>query len=641
MNIENMQNGFKKPKSCEHLFPVPTNSWITNLILNKHKFPIYAYPYACTLHDNKILLSKYEKICGPDHVVWDVSKYLSINFGQTNLTELKINYFDTHNVHVDYGSCVVILTVGSPYVTIQAKDTIDINLDCSIDVKLETIRETSNEINILWKHSCDIVQNHNWAFFFSSEKKQVGSQPSKITIKKDEYMRIASYNSKEDLDILRDSFRSVVKKTNLSFIFDEKENYVTLVTNHISEEQYNDKVIMLKGSHHDITNNTIGLKYDTVRGSFSGVMGNVWKNNIKLPSVDDFELKHDNVLDKAILNTLVSAFENDYENTSLLINSPDYTLAKHLQRIARLAKIAKMLGKTSEMTMLLNIVKIQLDRWFSKSLVYDVEWGGTSFKEHLGTDHSNYGFGMYNDTHFHFGYIVHAAVILADLDPTWKTSKNLHNIYSIIRSYAGAVGDKQYAFARHFDFYLFTGAASGLYEFQAGRNEESTSEALNAYYAVFLFGKLINNSSIQLWGKCLMGALMKGIKTYYHIEKNNIIYKDTPLQDKKICGILWSGMATYATFFGANDEYITGIQLLPYTEAVKSLYYGTNFTREFIVDKIIPLVKKLSVTDAWRSLLIPMIAFHDKKLAFDELRRQKSFDDGATLSDLLLFILNI
>ena len=54
-------------------------------------------------------------------------------------------------------------------------------------------------------------------------------------------------------------------------------------------------------------------------------------------------------------------------------------------------------------------------------MVYDTAWKGVVSSASYVQNDSGVDFGnsYYNDHHFHYGYFIHAAAIIAYLDPTW------------------------------------------------------------------------------------------------------------------------------------------------------------------------------------------------------------------------------
>ena len=69
-----------------------------------------------------------------------------------------------------------------------------------------------------------------------------------------------------------------------------------------------------------------------------------------------------------------------------------------------------------------------------------------------------------NDHHFHYGYIVYAAAVIAYLDPDWlNQGTNKAWVNSLARDFANPVDDNEYPFSRSFDWYHGHSWAKGLF----------------------------------------------------------------------------------------------------------------------------------------------------------------------------------
>jgi hypothetical protein len=75
-------------------------------------------------------------------------------------------------------------------------------------------------------------------------------------------------------------------------------------------------------------------------------------------------------------------------------------------------------------------------------LVYDTVWGGAVSSASYVTKDPGQDFGntYYNDHHFHYGYFVHAAAVIAYLDPAWlKQGTNKDWVNMLVRDFANGV----------------------------------------------------------------------------------------------------------------------------------------------------------------------------------------------------------
>lgn len=94
-----------------------------------------------------------------------------------------------------------------------------------------------------------------------------------------------------------------------------------------------------------------------------------------------------------------------------------------------------------------------------------------------------------NDHHFHYGYLVRAAAEICRTEPTWCGADQYGPMIELlIRDYAGGRDDAMFPYLRNFDPANGFSWASGKVNFARGNNNESTSEAANAYGAIVLYG---------------------------------------------------------------------------------------------------------------------------------------------------------
>ena len=107
----------------------------------------------------------------------------------------------------------------------------------------------------------------------------------------------------------------------------------------------------------------------------------------------------------------------------------------------------------------------------------------------------------YNDHHFHYGYHIYAAAIVAQFDREWGR-KYFEHVMLYIRDIANpSVDDKYFPAFRQKDWYLGNSWASGIALFGSrpylnGRNQESSSEAISAYEAIAMYGSVM----MKAWG---------------------------------------------------------------------------------------------------------------------------------------------
>jgi endo-1,3(4)-beta-glucanase len=162
------------------------------------------------------------------------------------------------------------------------------------------------------------------------------------------------------------------------------------------------------------------------------------------------------------------------------------------------------------------------------------------------------------------------------------------------------------------DFYEGHSWASGLWPFGDGRNQESSSEAFNAWAGITLLGDATGDKTLLNLGRLMRAVEAASVQRYYHIRKASDIYP-APFNALAGVGILWSDKAAFSTFFANSTSATYGIQLLPMTMASEEL-----IDQAWIQDAW-PIFQGLPVNDGWGGLMHMTHAIIDKQTAWTEL----------------------
>jgi endo-1,3(4)-beta-glucanase len=193
----------------------------------------------------------------------------------------------------------------------------------------------------------------------------------------------------------------------------------------------------------------------------------------------------------------------------------------------------------------------------------------------------NFGNGFYNDQHFHYGYHIYAAAIVAHFRPEWGR-RHWEQVLLLVRSIANpSREDNAFPLFRHKDWYQGNSWASGipLPPYLNGKNQESSSEAIAAYEAVALYGKVMEEAwrnamsskqgiakEIMQVGQLMAATELRSASKYWHVRQNDPKEKIYPAEySENVVGILWQSMAQFGTWFGTANYLPYGIQLLPLT----------------------------------------------------------------------------
>jgi endo-1,3(4)-beta-glucanase len=319
-----------------------------------------------------------------------------------------------------------------------------------------------------------------------------------------------------------------------------------------------------------------GTAYPTIKGDMPLVLAGAWHMTEALTTIG-FESPEG----------IAPSLEQDVRDALAAdVNWPitagdTYFGGKQLAAVGRLAVIADELNEpalaATYRTNLGNALHPWLNATNSDPLRYDEDWGGV-----ISSSGGSFGQGLYNDHHFHYGYFLYAAAAMAKDNPTWVAEWG-DEVMHLVRNLANpAPSDPHYTYLRNKDWFVGHSWASGLYEFGDGRNQESSSEAVNAWYSLYLYGLASGDNRIRDLGRLMLATEIRSTQRYWQVDSNDGIY-DEPYASNKVVGVLWSTKVDYGTFFGANTEFIHCIQMLPFTPITEELLEPAWIDEEYPV----------------------------------------------------------
>lgn len=253
-------------------------------------------------------------------------------------------------------------------------------------------------------------------------------------------------------------------------------------------------------------------------------------------------------------------------------------------------------------------------------LCYDSNWKGIVSTSGLrdGNFYCDFGNCFYNDHHFHYGYHVHAASLVALVDNkygdgTWLATAKPW-IESLIRDFCNpSAKDTYFPVFRSFDFYNGHSFANGLFAHGDGKDEESSSEDYHAYYGVKLWGLVSNNSHLFTLASLILSVEKRAMGLYMLYKNSN---KNMPANfiRNKVSGILFENKIDHATYFGMNKEYIHGIHMIPITP-MSNYVRDTEFVTEEWNEMALGQLAN-SIDGGWKGLLMLNLALCNPKEAW-------------------------
>ncbi len=283
---------------------------------------------------------------------------------------------------------------------------------------------------------------------------------------------------------------------------------------------------------------------------------------VEAPAIEaptSLDLSRVSAADRATLITQVRA-----DAAATTFDAPDsYFGGKQAYRAANLLQLARTLGVQDVTTDLTARLTELLRTWFTpagcdqratRCFVYDPAVRGIVGRQEA------FGSEQFNDHHFHYGYWLYAAGVLAERDA--PLAAELAPVADLLAAdIAGDGAGGLLPATRGFDSYAGHSWASGFSPFADGNNQESSSEAVTAWAGVTLWAQARGDAVLRDRATWMLSLEAASARAYW---------TDTPLDSPGLAGyqhrivsLEWGGKRDYATFFSADPNAILGIQLIP------------------------------------------------------------------------------
>lgn len=312
--------------------------------------------------------------------------------------------------------------------------------------------------------------------------------------------------------------------------------------------------------------------YNTIRGVMKVAEGNHFITTQKFSGIMPgltYEVPSENM---SKLQTYIN-YDRNFDITNS--GTDTYFRGKALARAANLIPIFHQQGiRTGDMTARDNMItklKNELQRWYKAEsgsyFAYDTIWGGI-----IGYPYS-FRSNNYNDHNFHYGYFVYASAILAIYDRDFASQyKGIVDL--IIKDYANHErNDISFPFLRGFDVYEGHSWANGANNTDdRGNDQESSSEAMNAWAGIYLWGIATGDQNLIDLGTYGYLTEYSAIREYY-FDVDGSVYNNIYIGG----GILFESMTSYSVWWSTSrSQEKMGIWILPLTPSMLYLGYETE-----------------------------------------------------------------
>jgi endoglucanase Acf2 len=326
-----------------------------------------------------------------------------------------------------------------------------------------------------------------------------------------------------------------------------------------------------------------------------------------------------------------------------------YWQGKGLTRLTALAGVAEQQGDTEMRDRLLTMVKERMEFWFE---------GGSSrnyfhYDKALGTVVSYpdefFAVEQMNDHHFHYGYFIRAAAEVALRDPAWAAKDQWGGMVELLIADIATTerGGAEFPFLRNFDVYEGHSWASGVGLGEWGNNQESSSEALNAWAGLILWGEVTGNKPLRDLGVYMYTTEVESILHYWFDIHGQVL----PPEYKNVdVSMIFGGKFAHNTWWTDEPRQITGINLLPISGF--STYLGRS--PEYVKRNMAALKDEMALyakhgklppnpppKDIWQDIFAMYTALADPAAGLAAWDRDGSYELGQTRTHTLHWMLSL
>ncbi|XP_027922392.1 probable endo-1,3(4)-beta-glucanase ARB_01444 [Vigna unguiculata] len=623
--------------------PLPTNSFFQNFVLKNGDQPEYIHPYLIKSSNSSLSLS-YPSRQVSSAVIYQVfNADLTISSKQGSSGKHVISSYSDLSVTLDIPSSNLsfLLVRGSPFLTVSVTQPTPLSI-----TTIHSILSFSSN-NTHTKHTFQFNNGQTWILYASSPI-SLSHTLSEITSHAfSGIVRIALLpDSDSKHEAVLDKFSSCYPVSGeakfrepfcVEYKWEKKGSGDLLLLAHPLHLQ------LLSNADNDVTV-LEDFKYGSIDGDVVGVVGNSWV--LKTDPVF-VTWQSTNGVKEESHDEIVSALSNDVDglNSSSITETRSYFYGKLVARAARLALIAEELCYPDVIPMVVRFLKETIEPWLEGTLkgngfLHDKKWGGIITQQGSNDGGGDFGFGIYNDHHYHLGYFLYGIAVVTKFDEGWGR-KYKAEAYSLVQDFMNldTKSNSNYTRLRCFDPYVLHSWAGGLTEFTDGRNQESTSEAVCAYYSAALMGLAYGDAHLVSLGSTLTALEILGTKMWWHVEEKGTLYEEEFTEENRIMGVLWSNKRDTGLWFAPAEwkECRLGIQLLPLVPISEAIFSNAEFVKQ-LVEWTLPALNRDGVGEGWKGFVYALEGIYDHESALHKIRNLTGFDGGNSLTNLLWWI---
>ena len=431
-----------------------------------------------------------------------------------------------------------------------------------------------------------------------------------------------------------------ITDTRADYVYDEKRSDVTTTFSVKTETMEGGESATLFGLYphqwhrNPLVTTTLPYQYDTIRGPMKLVAGTKFQTRYRYTGVMPF---WPGLGDAPKIARVKQFIEHDtqFGPDSLLGNRGTYWEGKGFNRALQVMNIAEQQGDLARRDAILAAMKKRLELWFKpepdaeRYFHYNKAIGTLiGYPDEFGSAQE------VNDHHFHYGYWIQAAAQIALRDPAWAARDKWGGMVEMLIADIATVdrGHTMFPRLRNFDPYEGHSWAAGLAQFYDGNNQESSSEAINAWAAIILWAEATGNKALRDTGIYLYTHEVEAANTYW-FDLHKLVFAKDYLNTT--AGIVWSNKYVHNTWWTEDPREIHGINFMPLTTA--SLYLGRDaaYIKQNLAEMDEEFKRFLARDgkaphDIWQDVLLSTLALADPQAAIAQWNPEGFVEDGET-----------
>ena len=574
--------GAKEPATAPFITPsvrrpMPTNDWWSSLAFLQFSNQMFPHPLGVQAHAKglRIYYPGIGYMANPEGVFTAVmgepNDLIIGHSAQASFPDTRVEDWSDWFVTAAFGGKLSLtFGHGSPFVYGKINDGGDATFSFGSAPKIFAGEAKSPVLGIS-------VQGRSYALFGPSGCIWDGIGTNRLVCKSGgkSYFSVALLpdSKPETIAIFARYAHNHITNSKVSWSYDEKSSKVTTKYAFTTKNYEGSTPGTLYGlyphQYQRSTDKLLNHTYQTIRGVMKLAAGTGFTTVTPfqgvLPLLPDLG-SYDKATLKKYLDTDAVSFKPELVDT--------YWTGKSLGKLATLAALSDATGNQAANQQFKARLKALLEDYFTAKpgkikglFYYNKPWGTLiGYPASYGSDEA------LNDHHFHYGYFIRAAAELARQEPQWAAQNKWGGMVNLlIRDCANPDRDDPlFPFLRNFDIYEGHTWADGKGDFADGNNNESSSEAMNAWTGMILWGELTGDKKLRDTGIYLYVTEKDAIDNYW-FDVNKLYPKAFT---RSLASMVWGAKAVFATWFSGDPIHMHGINLLPVQSG--SLYLGTH-----------------------------------------------------------------